>query len=186
MQIATFFHNLNTKMQASLANLQSSKAICGSALLCACNILLTSIRIDISPLLTISFASLAIALCSYYYGPLMSGIACVIADTLSFIIRPNGPYFPGFAINAFLIAFIYGCFFYQQQVISIKRVITARICIVIIINLFLTPLWLSLMYGEALLASARIIKNIILFPLDAWLLYLILSTGKRLNFLRVN
>ena len=104
----------------------------------------------------------------------------MIADTLKYILRPDGPYFPGFALNEFLIGIIYGCFFYQKK-ITLLRVIIARACITIFINLILTSLWLNMLYQSPLFTMLRLIKNIVMFPVDVALLYAALKGAQRVH-----
>lgn len=164
----------------SKKEIRKISSITGCAMLTALDIVLRAFRIDFSNILSIGFSSLAVAASALFYGPLLTGLAGIIADTLGYMIHPNGPYFPGFAINAFLTGVIYGCFFYQKK-ITVTRVILARLCISVIINLILTPLWLNMMYGNAIFALPRIIKNIVMFPLDAWLLYIVLKGAARIK-----
>lgn len=53
----------------------------------------------------------------------------------------------------------------------------ARLTVTVVNNLFLTPLWLSMLYGDAFVAlvAARIVKNIIMLPIETALLYVILK-----------
>lgn len=169
-----------TRFKQSAQEIRHVKSITGCAMLTAIDIILKVIRIDISAFLSIGFSSLAVAVSGLYYGPLLTGMAGVIADTLGYLVHPNGPYFPGFAISAFFTGVIYGCFFYKQN-ITIKRVILARLCITVCINLLLTPLWLNMMYGNALFAVPRIVKNIVMFPLDVWMLHVVLKTALRIR-----
>lgn len=164
----------------SAKEIRKVSSITGCAMFTALDILLRAVRIDFSAILSIGFSSLAVAVSGLFYGPLLTGLAGIIADTLGYILHPNGPYFPGFAISAFLTGVIYGCFFYKKE-ISIKRVILARLCITVIINLILTPIWLNMMYGNPIFALPRIIKNIVMFPLDAWLLYMVLKVATRIK-----
>lgn len=181
MNFAKEIKQLPSLWKQSSQNLRSVRAITGCALFTALNIILTAVRIDLTPMLSIGFSSLAVAVSGFYYGPILTGLAGIIVDNLGYIIHPNGPYFPFFAINAFLTGFIYGSFFYKQETVSLKRVILARICITVLINLILTPIWLHMMYGNAIFAVPRIIKNIVMLPIDIWLLYIVLKTAKRIR-----
>lgn len=181
MNFASLVSAASQDMKDSAKEIKKVSSICGCAMFTAIDIILKAVRIDFSAFLSIGFSSLAVAVSALYYGPILTGLAGVIADTLGYLIHPNGPYFPGFAISAFVTGLIYGCFFYKQEDISWKRVILARLSITIVINLILTPLWLNMMYGTLLFAVPRIIKNIVMFPLDAWLLYIVLKTAKRIQ-----
>ena len=89
---------------------------------------------------------------------------------------------PLFALNEFLLGFIYGIFFYRKK-ITLKRVIVARIVVVVLINLTLTPLWLHLLYGKAYIfyVQVRILKNLLMLPFDVFLLYTVLKTVSKLQ-----
>ena len=68
----------------------------------------------------------------------------VVADVLGASLFPSGPFFPGFTLTAVLNALVYGLLLYKKP--SVLRVV-----IVVVINqfglsLFLTPLWLSILY----------------------------------------
>lgn len=168
------------RFKSSTKEIKKVSSITGCAMLTAMDVALRAVRIDFSNILSIGFSSLAVAVSALYYGPVLTGLAGIIADTLGYLIHPNGPYFPGFAISAFLTGVIYGLFFYKKT-LSVKRVILARLTITIVINLILTPLWLHMMYGNAIFALPRIIKNVVMFPLDAWLLYMVLKVALRIK-----
>ena len=56
----------------------------------------------------------------------------------------------------------------------------------IIINLILTPIWLSMMYGNAfgVLVTARILKNVVMFPIDTALLMTVLKVVEQIKLNR--
>ena len=163
------------RFRQALAELRSTKSLAGTALLSAINIVLNQFTIMVSQLLEIGFAFLATACCAYLYGPWLAGLAGLVTDTIGYFLRPNGPYFPFFAINELLLGFIFGCFFYKKPV-SLKRTFLACLTVVLVINLFLTPVWLNLMYGNAsLISGLRLVKNVLKLPLDTFLLYTVLK-----------
>ena len=154
------------------------KSICGCAMLTALNVSVGALYIPISPTLRIGFSSVFAGVSGMVYGPMLTGFAGVIADTLKYMIRPDGPYFPGFAINEFLTGFIYGCFFYKKK-ITLPRVIIARAVITIFINLILTSLWLNILYQSPLFTMIRLIKNIVMFLLMSLFIFALrCTTGK--------
>ena len=155
------------------------KSICGCAMLTTLNVVAGTFFIPLSPTLRIGFSSIFAGVSGMIYGPVLTGFAGIIADTLKYIARPDGPYFPGFALNEFLIGMIYGCFFYKKE-LSFLRVLAARLCITVFINLFLTSLWLNILYQSQLFTLLRIFKNVIMFPIDVALLYFALKATKRI------
>lgn len=167
-------------LRGSLRESRKLTSIVGCSMLATLNTIVSTFRIVVSNMLEIGFSSLVVGVSGLYYGPILSGIAGFIADTLKYIVRPSGPYFPGFAINECLTGVIYGCFFYHQKV-TLKRVILARFCVTFFINIILTSLWLYILYGNHLVASVRIIKNVVMFPLDCFLLYQTLKIAEKIN-----
>lgn len=181
--ILTEIKELPALVRESAKAIRNVKKLVGTSLFVALDIILGYFKIVIIPkLLQIGFSSLALAACAYSYGPVIAGIAGVICDNLKYFLNPNGPYMPLFAINEFLVGFIYGLFFYKKD-ITLKRTICARLVVVLLLNLILTPLWLHLLYGKAFIAlvQVRILKNILMFPFDVALLYAVLNAFKRIN-----
>ncbi|MDD7363250.1 MAG: folate family ECF transporter S component [Peptoniphilus sp.] len=95
----------------------------------------------------ISFSFIPVTLASTVAGPVASGIASMVADILGFITKPTGPYFPGFTLNAFLSAFIYGIFFYKKK-LTLKRIIIANVLVTGIVGCLMGTYWLHLLYGN--------------------------------------
>lgn len=167
----------------SAQSFKSVQKIAFASMMTALNTLIGAFKIVLIPkVLTISFASLAVAPCAIVCGPLLTGTVGMIADILKYLIYPDGPFFFGFTLNEFLTGFIYGCFFYKVSNISLKRVICARVVIVLLLNMILTPLWLFMMYGDSflVLVSARIVKNIVMLPIDIGLLYMVIKTAQKI------
>ena len=102
MNFAKEIAGLPGLMKTSAEQLRKVPALTGTAMLTALNVVVGTLFIPITPTLRIGFSSIPAAVCGMYYGPICTGFAGVIADTLKYIIRPDGPYFPGFAVNEFL------------------------------------------------------------------------------------
>lgn len=153
-----------------------------TAMLTALKNVIDVFRIPVSNILEIGFTHLISGVTALYYGPVVAGVVGILSDTLGYILHPSGPYFPGFALNEFIIGFLYGLFFYKKQ-ITLGRVVVAQLCISIITGLILTPLWLHILYGNAFFAivSARIVAQAIKFPIDCALLYFLLKTLTRIK-----
>ena len=182
-ELLTEVKSLPGLIKQSTKALHDVKELVGTALFVALDCVLGFFKIVIIPkTLEIGFSSLAMAGCSFLYGPVISGFAGVICDTLKYILNPSGAYMPLFTLNEFLLGFIYGIFFYRKE-ITLKRVIVARIVVVLLINLTLTPLWLHLLYGKAYIfyVQVRILKNLLMLPFDVFLLYTVLKTVSKLQ-----
>lgn len=167
----------------SCQELKKIKSITGTALLMAIKTVIAQFTIAVSNLLEIGFSGVVPGICGLYYGPMLSGLAGIVVDTIEYLLRPSGPYFPGFAINEFVAGFLFGLFFYKREEISWKRILMAQLSVSIINNLILTPLWLSMLYGNTFYAiwAGRIVIQIIRFPIDFILLYVVIKSVLRIR-----
>lgn len=172
-------------LSSSKAELKNTNSIALSGMFIAISVVLSLFKIDLAPTIQISFASLPIAAGGMLFGPIVGGAIGLISDILGYIVHPAGFYFPGFTFNAILIGASFGFIFYKRE-ITLKLVIITSIAVTVIINWGLTTLWLSMMYGDAffVLLGGRVIKNIILFPIDTSLLYAVLTLVKKLEYYR--
>lgn len=168
-------------IKESTKELKKLSSLTGTALLMAIKAVIAQFTIAVSNLLEIGFSGVVPGICGLYYGPVLSGLAGILADTIEYILRPSGPYFPGFALNEFVAGFVFGCFFYKQKNITWKRVLCAQFSVTFINNLILTPLWLSMLYGNTFYAiwTGRLLVQIIRFPIDFALLYVVIQTVSR-------
>lgn len=193
----TFFANF----KKSAAELKSLRTLCVTAILIALDLVLKSVTITITKDLKISFAFLALASVGMLFGPVVGFLAGTVTDILGLLIANNiGAFNPMFTLVEAMGAMIYGIFLYnlrfsdanalggkftnKNDVKQILRIIFAKVTVVIICNLILTPLALivsnSMEAGTFLYAPvlanypARLIKNAIQCPVDCVLLLAVL------------
>jgi ECF transporter S component (folate family) len=110
------------------------------------------------------------------FGPFWTAVGASVADVAGMILFPKAAYFFGFTINAFVGGLIYGYFFYQKEV-TWKRAATVVLLNTILITLILTPIWLAMMLNIPLTSwaiwSARLVKAIVMFPVQTVLIYVV-------------
>ena len=177
--IKRFFSGLFARLRDAAREVRRTASIAGAAMLAAVGLVLNQLVIPVSQLLEIGFAFLAAGACAFLYGPWMAGLMGIVTDVVGYFLRPNGGFFLGFTFNEFLLGFLYGCWLYKEPV-TLWRTFCACLSAVLVINLFFTPLWLHLMYGNAfVLSSLRLIKNAIKLPLDTAMLYFLLKTAEK-------
>lgn len=157
---------------SALSEFKKLRSITGAGILGAVELLLNQFTLVVSPVMEIGFAFLATALSAYLYGPFVAGVAGVAMDTLGYLLRPSGPFSFGYTLNAFLGGFIYGCWLYRRQV-RLWRVLAACASTLFLFSFVLNPIWNHLLYGSAyvLISQVRIVKNIIILPINTALLY---------------
>lgn len=179
MKLVDELKALPSLVNQSSKEFKKTKTIVGAGLFSGLHVLLsTYAEFYIIPnVLKISFAFVAYAACGFMYGPMVAGIYGAVLDILTFLVKPDGTFFIGYTLSAFVTGFIYGACLYKKKV-TLQRCFVTKLLINLIINLFFTPLWLYIMgYGSAVIffSSSRIIKNIVLLPVESGILYTFLK-----------
>lgn len=167
----------------SAQELRSPYSLTGLAMLTALNVVLHFFTIVPNEFLKIGLTFLAIGTSGYLYGPVAAGAANGVADIIKYLVWPTaGGFFPGFTLNAVVTGFLYGLVLYQKAP-TIWRALAAKCAVTGVVNLLLTPLWLSVMYGSAFwaLMSVRITKNLILLPIETVMLLAMLKAVQRIK-----
>lgn len=167
----------------SLCEFKKSSSICMAGLLIALNIILGFVgQIRVSDTLEIRFDFLSIAIAGMILGPVMGMTVGGLSDILRTLIK-GGAFFPGFTLNQMLIGFLFGMIFYyaiysETKVSLLVKSIFSIAFITFVINLFITTYWLHIMYGNPYmpLLASRLLKEIILFPVNVFLTYGVLGS----------
>ncbi len=156
----------------SLHSLSRTQTVTTAGLLLAIQMLLSSYGvIEVSDSLKISLAHLAVAPTAILFGPVVAGLQGALSDLLGFLLKPSGPYFPGFTLSAALLGVVYGLLLYKTKR-SAWQIIAARVIVCVVINIGLNTLFLTMLYGPSRLATLplRVMKNLIQLPIDCLLL----------------
>ena len=124
-------------------------------------------------ILKITFSFIPIALAAMLSGPIYGGLVAGIEDLIGDILFPKRPFFPSFTLSAVLVGIIYGLILYKKPK-TIGRFIVASTLIAVIVNIILNTVWLMILYNKGFiaLASTRIIKAIIMIPIEVIMLKL--------------
>ena len=138
-----------------MEHMKNVRSLTVAALLVALAVTLKFLKIVITPTLEFSFAFLANASAGFLFGPFVSGTVGALADVLGYLVRPTGPFFPGFTLNAIINGVVYGLILYKKP-LSMKRVVIARVI------------------------KTRFIKAVILFVPECILLYAILQLVQKI------
>lgn len=180
-----FFKEMVENFRFSRQELGKVSTLTMSSLMIALSLVLTYFTIVPNEFIKIGFSSLPIALVGMLYGPVVGGLVAGVKDLIGYLLRPTGPFFPGFTFNEILAGVFYGMFLYRRKV-SLGNVILAKVSVTLIVNLFFASLWITVLYGKALavILPMRIIKNVIMFPIEVMLLFVLVkffSNIKRLK-----
>ena len=159
----------------SARELHNVRSLVGTALLIALSVVVNQFTIVISTTFELSLSFLPEAVAGMMFGPVITGVGCIAADLIKFAFLPNGGFSIAFTFTEFLTGFIFGCVFYRKQ-ITAARAFAAQLIIMLVINLSLTPLILSVMYGSPFWPSMppRIIRNVFfILPIYSFLMYVV-------------
>jgi ECF transporter S component (folate family) len=142
---------------------------------------LKTVVIPLAPNLNINVAAPLInALGAMIFGPVVAAAAALVSDTLGCIIFPQGPYFFPCAFVEVAGSVLFALFFYRTKMRP-TRVILARFSMDLFVNIILNSavifwyfqVFYQKSYVEMLLPA--IIKNLCMFPIEAFVLTLFLS-----------
>ncbi len=178
-----FIRTITSAFSRSFNEFHHARTITTTAMLAAISLILGYLTLDIGPYLKIGFSTIANEFVYLLFGPVVGAFYGGALDILKFLIKPTGPYFPGFTLSAALGGIIYGTILYGHEV-SLKRTLAAEFLNCVVCNMFLGTLWLSILYGNAFFAllPARVLKNLLLWPINALLFTTVAKLLERSGF----
>ncbi len=176
---------LATLFTDSYRELFQVRTITLCAMFGALSIVLGYFTIRVGTYFNLGFSGLANELVHFLFGPVVGGVFGGVMDILKFIIDPSGAYFFGFTFNAILAGIIYGSFWYKRP-LSFGRIMAARLVVIVICNIILNTLWLSMLSGKAFIAllGPRVIKNLVMWPVDSLVFLLVAGALERSGVLK--
>ncbi len=162
---------------SSFAKLKDTRYLAIMGLMIALKFLLNNFRIPVAENLNIMITFIPTAVEAAVIGPGAAIVSAVITDLLTGFLTPYGPFFPGYMLSKAAGGVIFGLFFYRRKVRFID-VLIAKALVNYIVNVGMGSLWNSILYGKAFVvyASTSLVKNTILLPFEAILLYALLRS----------
>lgn len=162
--------------QLALKEFASVRTLVLAAIIIAIRVAIKELRIPIvPPSVYFGFDFLINSAGSMIYGPIVALLVGAVSDTLGAVLFPIGTYFFPFIVVEMLSGFIFALFFYRQQ-LSTRRIILARLAVVVICNFIVNPLimtWSNYFFYKApyeFITIARVLKNAAMFPLECLIL----------------
>ena len=181
-----FMRNLLSPITKSRQELKKVSTITACAMFGALSVVLSYYSIRVTPNLKVGLGALPKELVDYLFGPFVGPLFGGAMDIIKYMLQPDGGFMPGFTFNAMLAAFIYGMFLYQKP-LSLKRMLIAKLIVVVLCNIILGTWWLSMINGRAWIAllPARAIKNLIQWPVDSILFFLVARALEQAGAFRI-
>ncbi len=151
-----------------------------AAVVVALRVAVKSLRVPVADNLYVTFGFFFNAAGSMVYGPLMGLLGGAASDTLGALLFPTGPYFFPYIFSEMLGSLIFALFLWRAK-FSAWRVIISRFAVSVLVNLVCDPI-INIWYYRIVLGKSyafftlpRMVKNVVLFPIQALLLVLFLS-----------
>ena len=166
----------------ALAEFRNVRVLVFAALMIALRVATKPLQIPVGPSLNINIVQMVVnAIGAMTFGPVVAVAAAAVTDVAGYLVFPSGPYFFPFIFTEIAGSLIFALFLYRAD-ITVRRVILCRFCVVFLVNIVLQSpimlLYYRMILGKeyALINGTRIIKNLLLFPVESVLLVLLLRS----------
>lgn len=127
-------------------------------------------------LFSITYAWIPNRIVDFLFGPVAGAVYGGVMDIIKFIMKPNGAFNLAYTAMAMLAGLVFGAILYKKPV-SFMRIVFAQAIIKVFINAGMGTYLMALEKGQAFMAlmPIRLIKNLIMIPLDSILLFVVLT-----------
>lgn len=164
-------------------NLKNTRMLALAAMVIALRAVCKMLEIPLAPGLNINVAAFFNSIGAMVYGPVVGVLGAVVSDPLGYLLHPDGPYFPPFMLSDMSSSLIFGLIFWKRR-LTVSRTLAAKFTVNMVSNVVLTSLimkWyvavfnLDMVYN--LVNLTRIVKNLVMFPLEAILIAIVLGAA---------
>ncbi|SEA83784.1 ECF transporter S component, folate family [Pseudobutyrivibrio sp. ACV-2] len=166
-----------------MKKLFNTKTLTIAAMLTAIGIILGFFKLPITQLIEIRFGSLPVAMAGMMFGPGVAGIVGALIDIGGFLVKPTGPFFPGFTISGIVSGIIFGVMLHDNKC-TFLRIFATQAIHTLIVGIIMNSFWLNLLYlknGYLAAIIARLPKELIMIPVMTVLLYTVLNSLEKVG-----
>lgn len=154
-----------------MSGIKNLRTLTLASFLVAIGIIAGFLKVPISSVIEIRFSTPPLAAAGLLFGPGIAAITGALTDIGGYVVKPTGPFFPGFTLSGILSGVIFGLFLHNRSgaAYSLSRISLAVIVNTVAVNLLLNSLWLTLLYGSGgyvAVLSMRLIKELVLIPVN--------------------
>lgn len=181
---------LATLFTSSLSEFSHVTTIVVSAMIGAVAVVLGMFTIPVSDSLKIGFSTIANQFVYYLFGPMVGGVYGGMIDILNYLVKPTGAFFPPLTLVSMLAGILYGIIYYKRP-LSLLRILAANLVVLVICNIWLNTVCICILKGYELygvkfyaMLPGRIIKNLIMWPINSILFFLIAKRMEQLGIFR--
>lgn len=166
-----------------MKKLRDTKTLTAAAMLTAIGIVLGFFKVPINQLIEIRFGSIPICIAGVLFGPGVGGVVGALVDVGGYLVKPTGPFFPGFTVSSAVTGIIFGLMLHEKK-LTVPRMVMAEIVYTVIVCVLMHSYWLNLLYlhdGYLAVIIARLPKQLIMVPIYATMRYTLLVAFEKVN-----
>ena len=154
---------LATLFTRSLQEFKQVKTVTVCAMLGAVALVLGSLSVEIIPSVRIGFSGIPNEFVAWLFGPVVGPLFNGTMDILKYLAKPTNAYFPGLTMVTML----------AGRPMRLWRVLVAKFTVALICNVILNTFCLSILLGKGfwLLLPPRILRNVIMWPIDSLIFF---------------
>lgn len=155
-----------------MSRLKDVRILATAGMLIALAALFSFFSVPVTQTLEVRFKFIPIACGGWLFGPVIGGLIGGLADIIGYLVKPTGPFMPGFTISTVLTGVIYGAFLHRRQP-TLKRVLSAVLANAALVSVLFNTANLCLTYGLPWKATliTRLPQQIFFIPANTALLY---------------
>lgn len=176
-------------MNSKTSSANNTKAMVLSGVFIATSVVLTRFFgfMLFGGIVRLSLGIVPIAMAGAILGPVYGGLVGAVADILGAVLFPQGAYFPGFTVTAFVQGFIPGIIIHKAFIsgLASKKELTLYVILsmaltVLVGSLGLNTLWLSILFkkGFWIMLPSRVTTSLIVGTINAVVLSAMLNLLK--------
>lgn len=156
-----------------MSQLKNVRVLTFTGMLIALAAVLSFFSIPITSIIEIRFKFIALAFAGALFGPFIGGVVGGAADIIGYLIKPTGPFMPGFTLTAVVAGVLYGLLLYKKPV-TLKRIVVVSLIVTLVTGTFLNTVNLSIGYGLPFVPTliARIPSECIMYPINTAMLWI--------------
>lgn len=156
------------------------------AMMMALNIILGYFTLRFTDFLRIGFGFITQPVVGMALGPLICGITGMLQDVISLALNPTGAYIPAYTLSVGISGMFYGLLLHNKK-ITIVRVFLVELLVIFVGNILLNSIALapSVASGFVGILPSRILKNLLLLPIQTVVSYLILKFVQKQKLLKI-
>ncbi len=166
--------------------LKNPRVLTVCAMMMALNIILGYFTLRFTEFLRIGFGFVTQPVVGMAFGPLVCCATGMIQDVVSLALNPTGAYIPAYTLSVGASGMFYGMMLHNKRV-TLWRVFVAELVVILVGNILLNTIALAptVASGFVGIFPSRILKNLLLLPIQTVVSYLILKFVQKQKLLKI-